>query len=46
MPNELLPTVILNLHERIVEGFHIHNDQTGLLVSVPLSDFFAFGFDE
>nr|GEU72704.1 hypothetical protein [Tanacetum cinerariifolium] len=31
MPDDLLPTVILNLHERIVEGFHIHNDQTGLL---------------
>ncbi|GJU17487.1 HEAT repeat-containing protein 6 isoform X1 [Tanacetum coccineum] len=31
MPDELLPTVILNLHERIVEGFHIHNDQIGLL---------------
>ncbi|KAI3501532.1 hypothetical protein L1887_29403 [Cichorium endivia] len=31
MPDQLLPTVILNLHERIVEGFLTHNDQTGLL---------------
>ncbi|CAI9274657.1 unnamed protein product [Lactuca saligna] len=36
MPDQLLPTVILNLHERIVEGFLSHNDQTGLL-AVALS---------
>ncbi|KAI3727828.1 hypothetical protein L6452_16448 [Arctium lappa] len=36
MPDELLPTVILNLHGRIVEGFLTYNDQTGLL-AVALS---------
>ncbi|KAI3787534.1 hypothetical protein L1987_42072 [Smallanthus sonchifolius] len=36
MPDELLPTVILNLHQRIIEGFVTHNDQSGLL-SVALS---------
>ncbi|XP_071692294.1 uncharacterized protein [Rutidosis leptorrhynchoides] len=36
MPEDLLPTVILNLHERIIEGFLNHNDQNGLL-AVALS---------
>ncbi|KAL4570566.1 hypothetical protein LXL04_026222 [Taraxacum kok-saghyz] len=36
MPDQLLPTVILNLHEMIVEGFLTHNDQIGLL-AVALS---------
>ncbi|KAL8253853.1 hypothetical protein R6Q59_032074 [Mikania micrantha] len=36
MPDELLPTVILNLHQRIFEGFPTHNDQSGLL-AVALS---------
>ncbi|KAJ9549714.1 hypothetical protein OSB04_022257 [Centaurea solstitialis] len=36
MPDELLPTVIVNLHRRIVEGFPTYNDQTGLL-AVALS---------
>nr|XP_043638828.1 HEAT repeat-containing protein 6 isoform X2 [Erigeron canadensis] len=33
MPDELLATVILNIHGRIVEGFHSHHDQTGLLAA-------------
>ncbi|KAK1408968.1 hypothetical protein QVD17_41162 [Tagetes erecta] len=36
MPDELLPTVILNLHQRIIEGFLTHHDQSGLL-AVALS---------
>ncbi|KAK9076613.1 hypothetical protein SSX86_004947 [Deinandra increscens subsp. villosa] len=36
MPDELLPTVISNLHQRIIEGFLTHNDQSGLL-AVALS---------
>ncbi|KAL8142683.1 hypothetical protein V2J09_015715 [Rumex salicifolius] len=30
MPPELLPMVLLSLHERIVEGFCVRSDQTGL----------------
>ena len=40
MPDELLPTIIVNLHRRIVEGFPTYNDQTGLLVSVLISHIF------
>ncbi|KAM0015636.1 putative armadillo-like helical protein [Helianthus debilis subsp. tardiflorus] len=36
MPDELLPTVILSLHQRIIEGFLTHSDQSGLL-AVALS---------
>ncbi|KAI7744521.1 hypothetical protein M8C21_023787 [Ambrosia artemisiifolia] len=31
MPDELLPTVISSLHQRIIEGFLTHSDQSGLL---------------
>ncbi|XP_076881431.1 uncharacterized protein LOC143529544 [Bidens hawaiensis] len=34
MPDELLLTVIVNLHQRIIEGFSIHNDQSGLLAAL------------